>query len=410
MRTKLFIILMIVFCSCGRKGTNETKNASSIKVIDLLSEPESEITRVSDIATDIDYVPLQTTENSLIKSITKIVTCDNKMYIRNGYSDILCFDREGKFLYKLNKTGRGPGEYNFIRDFDISSDNKIIIVISDGNLLVYNNTDTEFVFNKSINLMHLFQSNSQPYPSKISMIPGTTNILLSIDPFTGSEQFLSILINTDGDSLYFKPNHYMYEKTDVLRQMINESLQYNFENKICFKEEFSDTVFFVNKETNEFQPRLIFDSHGKGFLPRIRYDREYARSHIAETFWVYLIIETPKYIIYTYEHNRTRYKMLYDKSVNKKFKLKEWKFTNNISSKNVLKDDINGGPDFDLDFSSENLIYSSVDALTLKKYVAGEEFIKAKVNDPKKKEALKKLADSLKETDNLVLIVVTPKE
>ena len=42
-------------------------------------------------------------------------------------------------------------------------------------------------------------------------------------------------------------------------------------------------------------------------------------------------------------------------------------------------------------------------------YVASEDFKNAEASDPKKKEYLKKLADSLEETDNPVLIVVTPK-
>jgi hypothetical protein len=242
------------------------------------------------------------------------------------------------------------------------------------------------------------------------MIPETTNILLSIDPSTGLEQSLSILINIDGDTLYFKPNLYKFENRTTHYMMINESLQYNLENNVCFKEEASDTVFFVNNKTNEFQPGLILNSHGKGFLPKIRYDAEYARSHSAENYWVYLIKETPRYIIYTYEHNMTRKKMLYDKSANKKFKLKEWKLMNDIASKNALKDDIYGGPVFDPDFCSENMIYSSADALALKKYVESDEFAKAKVSDPNKQKDLKKLADSLKATDNPVLIVVTPKE
>jgi glucose-6-phosphate 1-dehydrogenase len=53
--------------------------------------------------------------------------------------------------------------------------------------------------------------------------------------------------------------------------------------------------------------------------------------------------------------------------------------------------------------------YSSVDALTFKKFIESADYLKAKVRDPKKKEELKRLADSLKETDNPVLIVVTPK-
>ncbi len=55
-------------------------------------------------------------------------------------------------------------------------------------------------------------------------------------------------------------------------------------------------------------------------------------------------------------------------------------------------------------------MFSFVDAITLKKYVASEDFKNAQVSDPKKKNELKKLADSLNETDNPVLIIVTPKE
>jgi len=268
--------------------------------------------------------------------------------------------------------------------------------------LVFMNTGTEFIFNKSINLR-------QPFPSKISMIPGTTNILLSIDPIKAPEQPLSILINSDYDTLYFKPNHYKFEKEKITTRymMINESLQYEFENSSCFKEEFSDTVFFVNRETNEFQPRLIFDSHGKGFLPRIRYDLEFARNNSAEAYWVYSIIETPRYIIYTYEHNMTRIKMLYDKSVNNKTKIGQMNHGEDF--KNTMKDDLNGGPVFDPTFCSENILYSTVDALTLKKYVTGEDFKNTQVLDPKRKNELKKLTDSLTETDNPLLLVMTPK-
>ncbi len=400
MRIKLFIFLIIILYSCGRNVNQKTDD--TIKVIDLFSEPESEIVKVSDIATDLEYIPLQTTENSLVKSITKIVTCDNKFYIRNGYDDILCFGRKGNFLYRLNKTGRGPGEYTFINDFDVSSDNKLLFVLTSGNILVFMNTGTEFIFDKSINLR-------QPFPSKISIIPGTTNILLSIDPITAPEQSLSILINSNSDTLNFKPNHYRFEKEKISTRyrMINESLQYKFENNACFKEEFSDTVFFVNRETYEFQPRLIFDSHGKGFLPRVRYDTEYAKSNSADLYWVYLIIETSRYIIYTYEHNMTRNKMLYDKSVNNKFKIGHMNLGEDF--KNTMKDDLNVGPVFDPTFCSENNLYSTVDALTLKKYVAGEDFKNTQVMDPKKKNELKKLADSLTETDNPLLLIMTPK-
>ena len=49
-----FLAFPLVFCSCGRKSTdNEIKPDFVIK-IDLLSEPESVITGLSDIAENID--------------------------------------------------------------------------------------------------------------------------------------------------------------------------------------------------------------------------------------------------------------------------------------------------------------------------------------------------------------------
>ena len=104
----------------------------------------------------------------------------------------------------------------------------------------------------------------------------------------------------------------------------------------------------------------------------------------------------------------TRNKMLYDKSGNNKFKIGHMKLGEDF--KNAIKDDLNGGPVFDPTFCSENNIYSTVDALALKKYVAGNDFNKSKGHGSKKEKELKKLADSLIETDNPLLSVMTPKK
>lgn len=408
MRTALLIILIILICSCGRKNTNENVKEGSVTVIDLLSEPESEILSVSDIAADLEYLPLQTTDKSLVKSVTKVISFNNKIYLKNGFKDVLCFDKAGKFLYGLGKPGRGPGEYTFISDYDVSTDDKKLIILSDGNLLVYNISEAGFAYENYINISRF--TNSISNASKISFVPGTTNILLSVDPNTGTENFLTILLNQNGDTLNCKPNQYMFENRTSFRMMVNESLHFDYGTGVYFKEEFCDTAFFVNKESNQFHPGLVFDSHGIGFLSRVRYDSEYGKAHGAEIYWVFLINETQRYVIFTYEHNRARFTMLYDKSSGKKFKLKELHYSDTAAPKKSLNDDLYGGPAFDPEFFSENLVYSSVDALTLKTFVAGDEFKNSKTQDPKKKEQLKKLADSLSETDNPVLIVVTPKK
>lgn len=113
-------------------------------------------------------------------------------------------------------------------------------------------------------------------------------------------------------------------------------------------------------------------------------------------------------------------RILFDKKTKTKYKLDIRIISETIANiprdveKTILKDDLRGGPDFNLEFrnsySSNNKIFSFVEAMTLKNYIAGEEFKKAVVADSEKKEELRKLADSLKETDNPVLILVRLKK
>jgi poly(A) polymerase Pap1 len=76
----------------------------------------------------------------------------------------------------------------------------------------------------------------------------------------------------------------------------------------------------------------------------------------------------------------------------------------------ALKDDIIGGPSLDLNFCSEDKAYCFVDVLKLKKYTNSIDFINAKVKDPREKQDLKTISESLKETDNPILVVVTLKK
>lgn len=405
MRIKLLIFLLIILCSCGNKSTKETINGDSVIKIDLLSEPGTKMTKLSEFAVNIEYIPLQTTEGSLIGDfVLKIVNVDDRIYIENSGQDgeILCFNMDGKFLYKIKKKGRGPEEYTNIEDFDVSSDNKSLTILSSLNskLLTYRISDTGFIFQRSVSF-------SDPKPYRISIVPETDNLFLAIPSWRGTEPTLSLLINNVGDTIHFKPNCYKYEMVRKLNyRASNETLVYSIGNMVCFKEVFSDTVFYVSLKNNFFKPRIIFNSHGTLVTPEVRGGSETSGNH---TNFIANIFETSRYVFYYYGTPKTRNRIIFDKATNEKFKL-------DIDSelKSELKDDLCGGPDFSIEFTnsycSSSKLFSIVDAITLKKFVTGEDFKNAHVNDPKKKEDLKKLADSLEETDNPVLIVVTPIE
>jgi len=414
MRIKLLILAMIVFCSCGRKTANETSNTDSVTKIDLLSEPESTIKELSDFAENIEYIPLQTTERSLIGSFTlKLLDIDNRIYIQNSglEGEILCFDIYGKFLFKINNKGRGPDEYDFVTDFDISSDNKILTILSGSTrkLVAYGISDTGFTFQRSITL-------KEPAPWRVSLIPGTDKAFMAIPTWLGTEPTLSLLINAAGDTIHIKPNCYKYNRIQSSQggsRSIEGLLAYTTGDFVCFKEEFSDTVFYVDAKNSSFRPRIIFDTHGTLFTPEMKGGSEKMKNN--STTYIPKIFETSKYVFYWYytviieQRIVNLYGFLLDKKTNTKYK-----FDVGEDRKIRLKDDFSGGPDFNIEFRenrcSNGKLFSFVEALTLKKYVDSENFKDANVRDPKKKSELKRLADSLEETDNPVLIVVTPKE
>ena len=414
----------VIISSCGRKSTTETSNEDSLIKIDLLTDADAKVTKLSEIAKNVEYIPLETTESSLIgPSVLKVIYTNNRVYLRNSglNGEILCFDMEGKFLYKLQNRGRGPEEYTFISDFDVSSDNKFLTILSSSSskLLTYGISDTGFSFRKSVTL-------KDPDPGKVSIVPETDKAFLAIAPWTGVEPTLSLLINTDGDTIHFKPNCYKYERVGTRGyRATNEMLVYSIGNMVCFKEEFSDTVFYVNAKDNSFKPRMIFDTHGTSFTPEMRGNPEIPNDH---TSLVADIFETSRYVFYSYGSSETRKKsipienIIFDKRTNIKYKLDivtiiETILDNQVEIHiNYLKDDLSGGPDFNMGinswsrYCSVGKLFSFVEALTLKQYVNSEDFRNAKVSYPEKKEELKRLADSLNETDNPVLIVVTPKK
>lgn len=400
-RLILLSFLLIQMSYCSRKNSDSSDAGNPVILIDLLSEAEPASNRLSAFVDDIDYIPLQTTEKSLMEgSVRKVVFREHTIYVSNG-KNIMCFDIEGRFLFKLDKQGRGPGEYTVIFDFDVDSDNKYLIIPNHSKLLFYGISDTGFSFQRSL----AFQ---EPVLYKSEIVPETKNIFIPIPPWKGNEQTLSLLIDIFGDTVHFKPNAYKYTKQRKGGASgLDEMQVYSIGKKVCFKEEFSDTVFYVDTKDNHFKPGMILNSHNTIVTPEIR-----GGSEASGKVWssVNNIFETSRYVFYrSYikdSQNRiNENRIIFDKTTNIKYML-------DIDSEqnSALADDLGGGPDFKIDYfnfyCSGDRLFSFVDAHALKKYVASEGFMNAKMKDPKKKEWIKELSDSLDEMDNPVLVMV----
>jgi len=393
MKILVFFIVTLLACSCSQENHKSMGRSGDIKIIDLLSHSDSVIYDLSYLASDIRYVHLQTPSDISFGCIYKVVSFQDKIYV-NGGDDLFCFDNSGHFLYCLSKHAKES--YNFIYDFDISSDQKTVIILSNIRIFFFDNSDNKFTFLKSIKL-------NKPSPCKISFIPGSDKILLSMYPLKGTDRYLNVLINSNGDTLFLKRNYFKYI-LPFLPVSDMGTLQYKTDSCLCFKEQHNDTIFYINNKSDTITPKFILDPQGRTLLNWAKGTGEYFYHRMNPYSTIENIFEVSRYVIYTYsyhypdENYALDHKIIYNKTTHKKLE---------INIKHDLKDDLCGGPDFYPVNVSGGKLYSWIYGFDLKKYLESESFKEDKVKNPTQKESFKKLTDSLKIRD-IVLIVVTP--
>jgi hypothetical protein len=125
-------LIAISFFSCGR---HVEKHADS--VVDLNFDTENR-QLLTNIILNEKQILLQTdTKESQFAGIDKLVIHDDRIYILDYMNtrSLFVFDMDGKFLRRIGRRGRGPGEYPALL-MDFATDNA-------GNVLLVDNTKRE---------------------------------------------------------------------------------------------------------------------------------------------------------------------------------------------------------------------------------------------------------------------------
>lgn len=133
-------LLLIVIASCGGKNKALDKNR-------VLVRESNEKLKLSDIVEDSRMVRLETRDDNLIGRIDRIQVYKEKIFILDRFraKGVLVFDIEGKYLYRIGRVGKAPGEYQLPMDFTIDFYSKEVIVLNDGGQLLYYGLDGKFI-------------------------------------------------------------------------------------------------------------------------------------------------------------------------------------------------------------------------------------------------------------------------
>lgn len=98
----------------------------------LLPFPRQETpVRLDDLFRGVEITPLETTEASLLSYPELLKTCRDTLFVFDrSNSSLLLFAPDGKFIRRIGRIGRGPGEYTRARDFLIDPDGRTVSLLN----------------------------------------------------------------------------------------------------------------------------------------------------------------------------------------------------------------------------------------------------------------------------------------
>ena len=131
------ILLLLIITGCNN-GNIDNPEVQTIDISNL--KQTGQRLRLSEIATDIEYVKLEITEESILDYNFWVQVSENYIIIYHyNMKQVLLFSRDGKYLRKIGRSGKGPSEYIKVAYFAIDDEEEIIILydINTGRFLLY---------------------------------------------------------------------------------------------------------------------------------------------------------------------------------------------------------------------------------------------------------------------------------
>jgi hypothetical protein len=385
------LILSMLLTRCRENKDYQNQ----INKFDLKELPKISEVKLSDLRfIDIEYLPLETNEQCLIPMINNIIFAED-YFLVHFYTLVFMFGNDGKFITKIGTEGRGPYEFTAVHDVDIDRKNQKIYLV-DGWQKKF------FIFSKNGDFIKTTPASTY---SNISFRFTDLGILsYNLNSFANIENSYQ-LIDTTGRTIKNFPNKYNWNLGQKATTIIDENLFYKFNKKLYKKEIYSDTIYVF--ENMNFKPHLVI-AHGERLLTteaRSKYEHPIliekfiSQKNLFE-FGDYIYYE----FMYDFKRGGNNFLRGYIAS-----KLDDTRYM--INSDLGLVNDIDGGPNICPKIVKDDYtIISWIDASKLKAYVASATFKNSNPKYPEKKKELEKLANSLKETDNPVLMLVKLKK
>lgn len=228
----------------------------TIKVPSGLDNPDHFI-EATKVIGSIQYVPLETTRESIITGIERSIVYQDKIYILDIFGEsILLFKKDGKFIRRIGRKGKGPKEYISPTSIDIDEKNQHLYVLDDkaSKFLIFN-LEGDFVREERVN----FRLNDLEILDETTYVVNTdvsTNFHL---PEISNNK----LIFTDRKWKVFSKT-FEYDAKNCSGVAFTRPGLYKFKDKVLYNPTLNYHIFTVTNEG--LKPKFFIDA-GKAMLP-----------------------------------------------------------------------------------------------------------------------------------------------
>lgn len=400
MKVLILIVIGIIFGNCFQSADCQSKN--HLTTFDLKDLSDLKTIKLSDLGVvDIDYIPLETNEQSFISgnfdlsSIGSRIIAEKDYYIIKHFTTIKKFRSDGSFVATIGKVGRGPDEFLTAHDIDINRKNQDIYIVDAWEKRFY-------VFSGNGDFIRTF-----PGPINTNGFRFTSDgILCYSTDYLGNIKNSYNLIDNQGKILKVFPNKYPWELESKNAPVFNDNIFYEFNNQVFKKEIYSDTIYVYDNRS--FKPHLVIEHGERLFTTKARTNLNPSKPY--NFIRQQNIFEFGDYVFYEFLSERSIYSFIASKNNNyKALSINEL----DASYKRVkgFVNDIDCGPSL-LPYAvkNDNTLVCIFEAFSLKKYIESQAFKDAVPKYPEKKIELERLVKNLKEDDNPVLILIKLKE
>jgi hypothetical protein len=377
--TLVSIVVSICITSCNPQKESETIIINPLNVI------EGEVF-LSEFTDDITYIPLD--NKILFQHPNRIITTNDRIIIAAFPAGILSYDYNGKLLNRIGSTGRGPGEYRSGMYFTIDSSEKLIYIYDNKRILVYN-TSGNYINNILVN--------EPEYVGDICFFEGRFYL-------AGGPRFDYdwVVYDTLGKLISYK-----YNELPRFQSGMGSSMGFTLSPEgLNYWNSYNDTIFLI--QNGSFQPSSYF-AQGEFRLPFSDFPFE----DFGKYFYLVTIVSSNNHIFLTYLLDKIIHTSYINKDNGKHYMIGSGTDISSFNRPGILND-IDNGPAFPIFFyakeSSEEYLIGWVHAHRLKAHVESEAFRNSTPKYPEKKKELEKLAASLDENDNPVLMLVKLKK